>query len=588
MIIGLVIAIVGALLGVGGSLAVDWINADVVAFQNVSMYSATQWWTGALSIMLMTIAGVLAALGLVTQRKKIFGISGLIATALSFVFLFLTPFVVLDVINAAIEAKVMSDTTTISMFYGYHLAFVGIVLLFVGFVWSMVAQPILAADDRLLRVALLWDGKIIKETTFNERRDIIVGEGLNCDFVVPHAAPDGGNRTLFKHTGKGQYSVGLTRDLAGRVHLDGRLAPLQDWMKANISGSGLTYVPLTKHDWCVLEFDNKVEVFFQFVRPSVIIGRSTAASMDGAFVAATVFSAFFLISIWIISQFVWNPAAAIVKHKSEKRVMKVEANIAMQKDEDILEITESDDDSVGKRAEGEEGKFGDPDKDPTLESKVPNRDGALTNKIDPKKIGLANVLSNQLGRSSAISSILSDNVDAFDNRMAVAMAGTGSELQVGYGAGGMGFKGTGPGGGGTGGYGRIHGLGRVDTGGGMGMRAGLGKKGTKKVGQMKLDSGTSAGFCKKEDIRTNVMRRAGAIRACYEAQLQIHESLAGKTTIRWTIDGEGKVAQASIASSTLGNANVEQCVLRVIRAMRFQKPESGVCIVQWPFVFNPG
>lgn len=588
MIIGLVIAIVGALLGVGGSLAVDWINADVVAFQDVSMYSATQWWTGALSIMLMTIAGVLAALGLVTQRKKIFGISGLIATALSFVFLFLTPFVVLDVINAAIEAKVMSDTTTISMFYGYHLAFVGILLLFVGFVWSMVAQPILAADDRLLRVALLWDGKIIKETTFNERRDIIVGEGLNCDFVVPHAAPDGENRTLFKHTGKGQYSVGLTRDLAGRVHLDGRLAPLQDWMKANISGSGLTYVPLTKHDWGVLEFDNKVEVFFQFVRPSVIIGRSTAASMDGAFVAATVFSAFFLISIWIISQFVWNPAAAIVKHKSEKRVMKVEANIAMQKDEDILEITESDDDSVGKRAEGEEGKFGDPDKDPTLESKVPNRDGALTNKIDPKKIGLANVLSNQLGRSSAISSILSDNVDAFDNRMAVAMAGTGSELQVGYGAGGMGFKGTGPGGGGTGGYGRIHGLGRVDTGGGMGMRAGLGKKGTKKVGQMKLDSGASTGFCKKEDIRTNVMRRAGAIRACYEAQLQIHESLAGKTTIRWTIDGEGRVSEASIASSTLGNANVEQCVLRVIRAMRFQKPESGVCIVQWPFVFNPG
>jgi len=310
--------------------------------------------------------------------------------------------------------------------------------------------------------------------------------------------------------------------------------------------------------------------------------------MDGAFVAATVFSAFFLISIWIISQFVWNPAAAIVKHKSEKRVMKVEANIAMQKDEDILEITESDDDSVGKRAEGEEGKFGDPDKDPTLESKVPNRDGALTNKIDPKKIGLANVLSNQLGRSSAISSILSDNVDAFDNRMAVAMAGTGSELQVGYGAGGMGFKGTGPGGGGTGGYGRIHGLGRVDTGGGMGMRAGLGKKGTKKVGQMKLDSGTSAGFCKKEDIRTNVMRRAGAIRACYEAQLQIHESLAGKTTIRWTIDGEGKVAQASIASSTLRNANVEQCVLRVIRAMRFQKPESGICVVQWPFIFSPG
>ncbi|OQC42850.1 MAG: hypothetical protein BWX66_00266 [Deltaproteobacteria bacterium ADurb.Bin058] len=260
-------------------------------------------------------------------------------------------------------------------------------------------------------------------------------------------------------------------------------------------------------------------------------------------------------------------------------------------------------DQPGKRAKGEEGESAESDKDPTLESKVPNGDRAegeegkfgdpdndptLSNKIDPKKIGLANVLSNQLGRSSAISSILRDNVDAFDNRMAVAMAGTGSELQVGDDAGDMGFKGYGPGGWQTGGYGRIHGLGRINTGGGMGERTDLGKKGGKKVGRMKLESGAFTGVCEKEDIRVNIMRRAGAIRACYEAQLQIHESLAGKTTIRWTIDGEGRVSEASIKSSTLGNAKVEECVLRVVRAMRFQKPQSGVCIVQWPFKFFPG
>ena len=236
-------------------------------------------------------------------------------------------------------------------------------------------------------------------------------------------------------------------------------------------------------------------------------------------------------------------------------------------------------DQPSKRAKGEEGKSAESDKDPTLESKVPNGDRAegeegkfgdpdndptLSNKIEPKKIGLANVLSNQLGRSSAF------------------------EEQVGDDAGDMGFKGYGPGGWQTGGYGRIHGLGRVDTGGGMGERTDLGKKGTKKVGQMKLGSGGFTGVCEKEHITTNVMRRAGAIRACYEAQLQSHESLAGKTMIRWTIDGEGRVSEASIKSSTLGNAKVEECVLRVIRAMRFQKPESGICVVQWPFIFSPG
>ena len=54
----------------------------------------------------------------------------------------------------------------------------------------------------------------------------------------------------------------------------------------------------------------------------------------------------FLISIWIVRSS-FGTAAAIVKHKSSSNG--VEANIAMQKDEDILEITESDDDSVGKR-----------------------------------------------------------------------------------------------------------------------------------------------------------------------------------------------------------------------------------------------
>jgi TonB family protein len=328
-------------------------------------------------------------------------------------------------------------------------------------------------------------------------------------------------------------------------------------------------------------------VFFQFVRPDVIIGRSTAMSMDGNFVAATVGSLFFLLSVWVVSQFAWDPAGKIEQRKAERRVLKVEANISLEKDETLLEIGEEDD-SVGKKAEGEEGKFGDPDKDPDLESKVPRRDGALAAKIDPKKIGLADLLSNKMGKSGAISSILSDNADAFDNRMAVAMAGTGSELVVGYGAGGMGFKGTGSGGGGTGGYGRIHGLGRVDTGGGMGMRAGLGKKGVKSVGKMSLGGMGATGFCQKSNIQSVVLQRAGAIRACYEAQLQIHEGLTGKITFRWTIDTEGRVSDANMTESSIGNSAVEQCVLRAIRNMRFAKPEGGICVVQWPFVFNPG
>jgi hypothetical protein len=53
--------------------------------------------------------------------------------------------------------------------------------------------------------------------------------------------------------------------------------------------------------------------------------------------------------------------------------------------------------------------------------------------------------------------------ESFDSKMNVAMSAEGGEVVVGRGAGGMGLRGTGKGGGGEG-FGRIRGLGKVDTG----------------------------------------------------------------------------------------------------------------------------
>lgn len=587
MVYGLIIAIFGGLVGLIGCLSVEWIDTDVVRFNDPAMYYGTEWWTGQVVLIGFGLAILSGVAGLFVARKKMFALSGLVATVLTLIFLMLTPFLIRSDILEMIRIAAIHQSTTIAMFYGFHLAFLGIAVLCVGFIWTLGAQPILGPDDRLLRVALLWKGSLIKERTFTDRRNISIGDGVKSDFVVPAGSNVGHSYPLITVDRKGNYSLGLKRDMEGRVCLSGTVAGVGEYVKKHTSDrSGANYVSIQKGDWSVLEFGD-VELFLQFVRPDVIIGHQSTRSMDGNIVAAIVGALFVVASFFVVSQFLWDPAGNIDRRKADKRELKVDADITQEKDEDLLEIGEEDD-TTGKKAEGEEGKFGDPDKDPTLESKIPKRDGELVNRIDPKKIGLADLLSNKMSKSEAISSILNDNADAFDNRMAVAMAGTGAELMVGYGAGGMGFKGTGPGGGGTGGYGRIHGLGRVDTGGGMGVRAGLGRKRSKKVGKVKLGGMTGTGFCKKGHIRSVVLRRAGAIRACYEAQLQIHEGLAGKITARWTINMEGRVDGVSIIGSTLGNTSVEQCIQRTLRRMRFEKPEGGVCVVQWPFVFNPG
>ena len=51
---------------------------------------------------------------------------------------------------------------------------------------------------------------------------------------------------------------------------------------------------------------------------------------------------------------------------------------------------------------------------------------------------------------------------------------------------------------------------------------------------------------------------------------------------------EGKTSGVSVTSNSLGDSQVSNCVARVLRRMRFRKPEGGICVVQWPFVFNSG
>lgn len=585
MTVGLIISLVGAVVALIGTLAFSWVDEDVVKFADVVLHSGYAWWTGVIFLITSFLGLGACVAGLITPRKKLFAMIGLGLAVAGFVFFLLTPFQVRSVIEQMKAGGLLDVTTTTAMSTGFIMAFLGTLAMVVGYVWTLGAQPILGPDDRLLRVALLWQGKLIKETTFTEHRDITVGDGVKSDFVLP-TKDFGKSTSLFRYDHKTGYDVGLHREMQGRVSIGGNVTSVAEHVKKHTGDAlGTNWVSVGSGDWGVMEFGD-VELFFQFVRPTVIVGRQRALAMDHTIVAAIVGALFVVAAFFTVAQFAWNPFGNIEQRKVEKRLMSVNVNVLEEKVEQLLEIGEEED-TVGKKAEGEEGKFGDPDKDPSLESKVPKREGMMVSKIDPKKIGLANVLSNSM-KSGAISSILSDNADAFDNKMAVAMAGTGSELSIGYGAGGMGFKGTGSGGGGTGGYGRIHGLGRVDTGGGMGMRAGLGKKGTGKVGKFSPGGMSGSGFCQRNDIQSKVMQRAGAIRACYEQQLQIHENLAGKVTVRWTINLEGVVDGASVLDSTLGNSAVEQCVMRAIRRIRFAPPEGGVCVVQWPFVFNPG
>jgi len=251
----------------------------------------------------------------------------------------------------------------------------------------------------------------------------------------------------------------------------------------------------------------------------------------------------------------------------------------------IDEVIEEDleEESIGKAAGDQEGSFGERDK--VVKSKVPKTEGELVDRV--RDTGVVKAISS-LSSSGALSSVFGNRSSFTDQLTIAAAGGVDGELIMGHGAGGMGLRGTGSGGGGSG-FGRIHGIGTVDTGGGRGTRSKLKRrKSARKKFRVNKGKPIVSNYCKNADILRVVSNRQRSIQYCYEKELSRNPELSGKVIINWRIGLSGKVMKAWIGSSSLKNGNVESCMTRAVRFWRFSKPDGGICEIKFPFVFNQG
>jgi len=97
-----------------------------------------------------------------------------------------------------------------------------------------------------------------------------------------------------------------------------------------------------------------------------------------------------------------------------------------------------------------------------------------------------------------------------------------------------------------------------------------------------------AGFCDKASVAKTITGRSGAYRACYEMELARNPDMEGRIELRFTIEPDGSVSGSSVTDNTLGNKKVEACLVKQISGLKFAKPDGGVCVIRWPFKFQPG
>ena len=191
------------------------------------------------------------------------------------------------------------------------------------------------------------------------------------------------------------------------------------------------------------------------------------------------------------------------------------------------------------------------------------------------------IFGNQSGaRGSDVASIFGRDSALGNDAVNARGALLGDPIAESYGIGGLGSLGTiGRGGGGGGGSGSAPG----SAAGQSGPSRRVARSPSIVMGQPMV-----MGSLDKEIIRRVIRAHMNEVRACYEQGLRRQPTLAGRVVVRFTISSIGTVSGATVQSSTLGNAQVEQCIVRTVERWRFPSAKGGgIVIVSYPFTLAP-
>jgi hypothetical protein len=96
----------------------------------------------------------------------------------------------------------------------------------------------------------------------------------------------------------------------------------------------------------------------------------------------------------------------------------------------------------------------------------------------------------------------------------------------------------------------------------------------------------SSGSLSRASIELEIKRNMNRFRGCYQKALGQVPDLQGMVQIQFSVGKGGAVAGARISSSTLKNALAERCILRHIYGIRFEEPQGGTAIFNYPFTFT--
>ena len=96
-------------------------------------------------------------------------------------------------------------------------------------------------------------------------------------------------------------------------------------------------------------------------------------------------------------------------------------------------------------------------------------------------------------------------------------------------------------------------------------------------GPAPAEAAPAGGSIDREGLRKVLQAHAAEIQRCYQPELALDQLLEGKVALRWTVQADGSVTDASLdeAHTTLRNRKVHECMLARVAGWRFPRPTGG-------------
>lgn len=446
-----------------------------------------------------------------------------------------------------------------------------------------------------LRVGIFLAGKSLEERLFRQPREVSIGKKSDCTFIVPPVEGLDGSWALFSDGERG-WELHFAEHWNGRVALSDRLVKLQQLIDDGdaISHKGRFRVPLPPSSKGELRFGD-LKILFQLVEPPPVQVRpqlplslrpQLISSLDRRLVQIAAISFLVHFSFVVYLRAMQRPRPTAIEEIPERFVkMLVPKKVEPPKQPPVAKTeTKKPDEKKPDDKKKPESAANDKAQPPKKEedpAAVAARAAEQRAKMEQQlqTMGVLKMLTAK-GPDGALSDALKDGSgDGDPDKVFREVGGVGPVT-------GQAGLGSVRGGDGTG---QSQSIGAIAT---SGPREGVstGDKTEKKVRAVVQESAPQdldPGDLDPGQVAAKIRQYRGALVACYEAALKRNASLAGKITLRFSVNQLGKVSHVEIEVDTVNDEDFAKCIIERAQSWRFPAPKGGGEVqFAYPFIFQ--